>query len=346
MDGPPKPGLLMLGNAGPDRMVQVAQLAERSGFGQIWLADERFYREVYSYLTLFAVKTKSVQLGPCVTDPYSRHPAMTAAAIGTIDELSGGRALLGIGAGLSGFAAMGVVREKPVRAMAEAIDIIRQLLTGGTVDYRGEILSFHNSKLNFQPPRADVPVYIASNGTLSQALGGRVAQGVIMEGCGTPREAKAFVARVKAAATKAGRDPSGVRCISRLNCCISKNSKAAHDLLRVRTAKTIVGSVMPFHTHGADGLAMPAEMTAKYAIVDWTDNAAWEQTLPLIEDRHVDAVTLAGTTEQVAQHVAELLASGIDSIIISPMAIEGDTTDEIIRVFGEEIWPKLMRERH
>ena len=151
---------------------------------------------------------------------------------------------------------------------------------------------------------------------------------------------------MKAAATKAGRDPSGVRCISRLNCCISKNSKAAHDLLRVRTAKTIVGSVMPFHTHGADGLAMPAEMTAKYAIVDWTDNAAWEQTLPLIEDRHVDAVTLAGTTEQVAQHVAELLASGIDSIIISPMAIEGDTTDEIILVFGEEIWPKLMRERH
>src|ERR1700722_15438283 len=147
MEGPPKPGLLMLGNAGPDRMVEVAQLAERSGFGQIWLADERFYREVYSYLSLFAVKTKSVLLGPCVTDPYSRHPAMTAAAIGTIDELSGGRAILGIGAGLSGFAAMGVVRDKPVRAMAEAIDIIRQLLTGGTVDYKGEVLSFHNSKL-------------------------------------------------------------------------------------------------------------------------------------------------------------------------------------------------------
>jgi 5,10-methylenetetrahydromethanopterin reductase len=344
MDGTPQPGLLMLGNAGPDRLIQVAQLAERSGFGQIWLADERFYREVYSYLSVFALNTKSILLGPCVTDPYSRHPAMTAAAMATLDELSGGRALLGFGTGLSGFAAMGVVREKPVRAMAEALDIIRQLLTGETIDYKGEILSFRNGKLNFTPPRRDIPVYIASNGTLGQALGGRVAQGVIMEGCGTPREAAAFIARVKAAATKIGRDPSAVKCIARLNCCISKNAAAAHDLLRLRTAKTLAGSYMPFHTHAEDGIAMPAEITAKFADVRWSDNAPYEAILSLIEDSHVDAVTLAGTAEQVTKRVSDLLAAGIDNVIISPMATDGETTDEIIRAFGEEIWPKLMRE--
>ena len=152
MDGPPKPGLLMLGNAGPDRMVQVAQLAERSGFGQIWLADERFYREVYSYLTLFAVKTKLVAL---VRHHRLRdESATTAAAIGTIDELSGGRALLGIGAGLSGFAAMGVVRRNRCARWPERFSDHRELLTGGTVDYRGEILSFHNSNKNQFPAAA------------------------------------------------------------------------------------------------------------------------------------------------------------------------------------------------
>src|SRR5262249_57306009 len=83
-------------------LVERAKLAEASGYDTVWLADERFYREVYACLTLFAANTARVRLGPCVTDPFARHPALTAMAIATIDEISGGRAVLGIGAGISG----------------------------------------------------------------------------------------------------------------------------------------------------------------------------------------------------------------------------------------------------
>src|SRR5512134_3441110 len=118
----------------PARLADLAVLAESAGFDDFWLADERFFREVYACLTLCALRTRRIRLGPCVTDPYSRHPALTAMAIATLDEIAGGRALLGIGAGISGFAELGVVREKPARAIREAVTLIRRLLAGEEVD--------------------------------------------------------------------------------------------------------------------------------------------------------------------------------------------------------------------
>src|ERR1044072_3179833 len=101
--------LLVIGDSPIDRMVERVKLAEATGFDKVWMADERFYREVYSCLSIFAVNTQRVKLGPCVTDPYVRHPALTAMAIATLDEISGRRAVLALGAGISGFGELGVV---------------------------------------------------------------------------------------------------------------------------------------------------------------------------------------------------------------------------------------------
>src|SRR5678815_2595029 len=89
-------GLLILPAYEPARLADLAVLAESTGFDDFWLADERFFREVYACLTLCALRTRRIRLGPCVTDPYSRHPALTAMAIATLDELSGQRAVLGL----------------------------------------------------------------------------------------------------------------------------------------------------------------------------------------------------------------------------------------------------------
>src|SRR5512132_609645 len=148
-------GLLMLPAYAPARLADLAGLAESTGFDDFWLADERFFREVYACLTLCALRTRRIRLGPCVTDPYSRHPALTAMAIATLDEISGGRALLGIGAGISGFAELGVRRERPARAIREAITLIRRLLSGEEADLQGEVVRFNQGRLDFTPRRAD-----------------------------------------------------------------------------------------------------------------------------------------------------------------------------------------------
>jgi 5,10-methylenetetrahydromethanopterin reductase len=152
-------GLLMLGDTPVQTMVERARLAEAVGYDTVWLADERFYREVYSCLTHFAGHTAKVLLGPCVTDPFSRHPTLTAMAIATLDEVSGGRGILGIGGGISGFAELGITRRKPARAIKETIEVIRALLCGGSVDFHGEVINLDQGRLSFVPPRSTIPIY-------------------------------------------------------------------------------------------------------------------------------------------------------------------------------------------
>src|SRR5262249_8690810 len=200
-------GLLLLPSFPPERLAPTAQLAERTGFDYLWLADERFFREVYSSLTLCALRTERIALGTCVTDPYSRHPALTALAIATLDEISGGRAVLGMGAGVSGFSELGIKRERPGVAMREAVELIRRLLTGEPVNYAGSTVRLEGGHLDGTPRRADVPVYIAPQRPVGCRAAGRVADGAIMQGCVAEPLFRFFKDTVARGAREAGRDP-------------------------------------------------------------------------------------------------------------------------------------------
>ena len=96
-------------------------------FDHLWVADERFSRDVWVTLGLLAGKTSNLHLATCVTDPYIRHPALTVSAIASSDEITGGRAALGIGAGISGFGALGITRVSPATAIREAVELMRLL---------------------------------------------------------------------------------------------------------------------------------------------------------------------------------------------------------------------------
>ena len=178
----PRTGLLVLPTYEPSRLGALAQLAEDTGYDDLWLADERFFREVYASLTLCALRTRRLRLGPCVTDPYSRHPALTAMAIATLDEISNGRAVLGIGAGVSGFRELGVDASRSAVAIGEAIELIRRLLAGDTVTVKGREVSFADGRLDFAPPRRDLPIYVASQRAAGCRVAGRLADGAIMQG--------------------------------------------------------------------------------------------------------------------------------------------------------------------
>jgi 5,10-methylenetetrahydromethanopterin reductase len=229
--------LLLLGDAPVTRLIERAKLAEASGFAAVWLADERFYREVYSCLSQLAAHTSTVLLGPCVTDPYSRHPALTAMAIATLDEISGGRAILGIGAGISGFAELGIERNKPARAIREAIELIRALLRGETVDFVGQVISSDHGHLSFSPVRSALPIYLASNGPLGQRVAAELADGAIMEACASVPEVRALCAAITVGATKAGRNPQAIRVIARLSTCVAADGRLARAAVRQAVAR-------------------------------------------------------------------------------------------------------------
>lgn len=337
-------GLLLIPRQTPSEILASLRTAEESGYDIGWLADERFYREVYSLLTFLATQTKRIKLGPCVTDPYARHPALTASAIATLDEISGGRAMLAIGAGISGFAELGIERVKPALAIQEAIKLIRPLLRGEKVDFKGQIIKFNEGKLSFKPQRSDIPIYVASNGPLGQRSAGAVADGALMEGCASVPEAQAFKSQVERGAKEAGRDPKSVKIIARLNVCIDDDPRRARDTMRPAIARYLGARRLKMATLEQQGLQLPEEALQAVAGAHYAAGfTPYLPLLPLITDRHVDALCLAGTVEEVTEHVIELRRGGVDSFITMPFAPEGISSDTTIRRFGTEVWPTACR---
>jgi 5,10-methylenetetrahydromethanopterin reductase len=334
--------LLLLGDVPVAQLVERARLAEANGYNAVWVADERFYREVYSCLGQIAANTAKVLLGPCVTDPFARHPALTAMAIATLDEISGGRGILGIGAGVSGFAELGIDRRKPARAIREAIELIRALLRGETADFDGEVIAFDHGRLSFSPPRSEVPIYVASNGPLGQRVAAAIADGVIMEACASVAEVRAFCTAVDNAARKAGRDPQAIRIIARLNTCVAADGRAARDAVRPVVARYLGAGRLRSRTAATQGLTLPAEAVARVAGAAYAAGVTpYLPLVPFVTDRHVDAFTLAGTVDEVTEHAIALREAGADAIIARPVAPEADMIEETIRKLGTEVWPRV-----
>jgi len=180
--------------------LDLARLGEEVGFDYLWLFDSHvLWREPYALLALIAEHTKRLRLGTCVTNPGTREPSVTASALATLDELSGGRMDLGIGRGDSARRVLG----KPPITLAhteEAIHVIKELVEGRPVAYEGTELQLTWSG------KWTLPVWVAGYGPMALSMTGRVADGVILQ-LADPDLIRWFVGQVREAAVSAGRDP-------------------------------------------------------------------------------------------------------------------------------------------
>ena len=114
-----------------DELVRLVKIAEDVGFEYAWITDHYNNKNVYETLALIAANTETIKMGPGVTNPYVRSPAISASAIATIDEISNGRATFGIGPGdKATFDALGIAWDKPVSTIKAAIADINTLLAG------------------------------------------------------------------------------------------------------------------------------------------------------------------------------------------------------------------------
>src|SRR4051812_40388035 len=184
--------------------IELARAAEDLGFSHGWLFDSHvLWRDPYPLLTLIAEHTSTLRLGTCVTNPGTREPSVTASALATLDEVSGGRMDLGIGRGDSARRVLG----KPPITLAhteEAVNVIRDLVEGRPVMYEGTELQLTWSG------KWKLPVWVAGYGPMALAMSGRVADGVILQ-LADPDLVRWFVGQVRDAATAAGRDPASIK---------------------------------------------------------------------------------------------------------------------------------------
>jgi 5,10-methylenetetrahydromethanopterin reductase len=183
-------------------LVALAVAAEELGAAALLLADEGIDRDLYVTLTAVATATRRLALIPAITNPHSRHPVATAAALGSLAEVAPGRVVAGLGAGGTlVFGPMGLAPARPFTALAEAVEVIDALLAGKTVDHSGEF-SAAQARLDWAPGR--LPVAIAGRGPRVERLSAERADWVIVSGK-PASEMPAFARTLRERAAQAGR---------------------------------------------------------------------------------------------------------------------------------------------
>ena len=179
-----------------------ARVAEECGFKYLTAVDMSYLaREVDAIMTLAAANTKRILIGQGVTDPVTRHPQVTANASATIDELSGGRAFVGIGTG--GPWGKPQAKRCTLKELRDAVEFIKKFTAGEEVVYKG-------MKMQSEYSRRQLPVYIACGGPKSCQLAGQVADGVIATSNADLTIAKWRMEQVARGAERVGRDPAEI----------------------------------------------------------------------------------------------------------------------------------------
>ncbi len=335
-------GVLLMGDLSAEDLASLARQVEDWGYDYIWLADERFFREIYSCLTLCALNTKKIQIGVCVTDPYSRHPALTAMAIATLDEISEGRAVLGIGAGVSGFGELGIDRARPALAMREMVGLVRKLMTGENVDFQGRMVQFNHGALNFTPVRADLPIYVASNAPRGLQVAGELADGAIISGCAEEPSVDYAKGLIAKGTRKVGRDLAEIDLVARLNCCVSTDGQGARNSIRTATIRSLPGH-LNFVT--AAGIEVAPDLAASLSQMGYThDDATLADMARRVPDHIIDAMTLAGTPEEVAQRVGRIVRRGVNQILVRPSPSPEGGINGTLEAFATQVMPIVRRE--
>ena len=163
---------------GPAELREFATAAEELGYHSIWV-PEMWGRDALALVASIAHWTDRIGVATGVVSVFSRSPAAIASAAATLDELSGGRMVLGLGT--SGPAVIenwhGIPYERPLRRTREYVEIVRLVLSGERVNYEGDLFKLRGFRLMFRPPRKEIPIFIASLGPRNVRLTGEVADG-------------------------------------------------------------------------------------------------------------------------------------------------------------------------
>ena len=342
MEASPRPalGVLLHADYSLAELAALGRLCDGLGYRDFWYTDIRFRRECYLGLATVAAATGRIRLGPGVTDPYTRHPAITAATIATFDELSGGRALLGLGIGGQGFRELGVERRRPVAALRETIEVVRGLWSGEFVDFQGKVISLAGGQLGFTPVRDRIPIRIATHGPQIARLAGRIADGVLISNVLLPDVLSFYLDRIREGMDAAGRSPDGFDVGLRVEACISEDHEAALDVMRRRMAARLIGQYPHWDYLDEMGIVLP---DAFVEIARAKDASLAGEAAAVMPEEVVDHTVLAGNAEHVADRLARVSRPEIDSITVRPHRVPGEPVEAVIEAFANEVMPRVGR---
>jgi len=324
-----KIGVELLPNKPINQILDLAKKKEKVGVDQIWIADHYHNQNVYCISTLIADRTKDVDVGPGVTNPYVMHPAAISSAIDSIDELSNGRALLGIGAGDRGtLNSIGLDWDSPLTRIKEAVKIIRNLLNSKKLSYEGDFFKLSSAYINSYKP-SKIPIYIGAQGPKMLELGGEIGDGVLINGS-HPDEIKKSIKCIERGINERSKNLNDDIDISAHTCfSVDEDSESA----RREAIPVVAHIVSSAHKDVIKRHEISKEKYDKISklLSKGKHSLAYEE----VTERMIDTFSISGNIDECKTRIQNLSRNGISNFIAgSPL---GPEPTKALDIIGEKI---------
>jgi 5,10-methylenetetrahydromethanopterin reductase len=335
MTGLPRISIRIDGAMTPSTCVELARAADQAGLAGVWFAENAFARGILPAATACAAATRTLRINAGVFNPYSRHPTMMAMEVGALDELSGGRASVGVGAGIAAATEkLGISTQMPALAMRDCIAILRGLLSGQEVDHTGQSFSARKVKLDYKP-RGDIPIYLAGRGDVMVKLSGEAADGVLLSNMCSAGFAQRLAGLMRSARAASGRAGPG-EVVQYMPTSVHENRDVA-----LRAAKRVVGEMLPrFWALGQKleqakqalltGTAIGEDEFARFA----DRLRAGEDPAQVLDERCALAFSIAGTPDECIQQARRYRSAGVTELAMT--FSDADAVEQIARM-GEAV---------
>src|SRR3989454_7989300 len=198
-------GLCFDGFYSIQEMIELAQLADNVGMESIWMSDHLCFRDSLTTSMALLMGTSRIQVAPAPMSPYSRHPIISAMSIATMEEFAPGRVIASPGTGnAAALKEAGIESPRPLKTMREYVEILRRLLSGGTVNFQGAGFQINNAQMGFVPSRP-IKMYLTAVPPPILRLRGGIRDGGLLSARCAPGYIARCVGEIRKGAEKVGK---------------------------------------------------------------------------------------------------------------------------------------------
>jgi alkanesulfonate monooxygenase SsuD/methylene tetrahydromethanopterin reductase-like flavin-dependent oxidoreductase (luciferase family) len=317
----------------PQQALDTARAADEGGVDALWASEDPEGWDAFAVLSAVAVVTRSAALGTSVTSPYPRHPNMLAASVATLDRLSGGRAVLGLGRGQPEWHgdALGAELGDPLAVMRETIDLLRaweQPPHRASSPTNGHF-AVRDWERVVNPAQGRVPILLAAAGPKATTLAAEVCDGVIFNLLTSDRVLQETIPRVRDMVTRAGRDASALWFVLRTTVTVVDSADAERAALdrgkhHLALVATLPGMHRLYHVAGYD---VPALLNDVRAIMGTSETLAAGGGFPalrragdlataraMIPDDLIRELGIIGSLQEVRERIGTLASLGVTHV--------------------------------
>jgi 5,10-methylenetetrahydromethanopterin reductase len=315
--------------------LELAKAAEALGFHSFWLSEGYHSRSAMVRATLIAAATSRIKIGLGILSPHTKHPALLAMDAASLEEIAGGRVILGIGRVLNALRKHAINSAGTLEVVKESIDIIKGILSGKIVQYEGSRFKVAppGSRLDLDPC-GDLPIYVGATGPAMLSLAGQYADGVLFNYPCTPGFIRYAMPLIEEGLARAGRTLENFAVAAYLLVSVDENEKKALD-----AAKRFVAQKLPTR-HSA--MLRHAGVTAAEigAVRDKVAQLGLVRAAAEMDDGIVRKVAITGTPDQVVTGIREFFGTGLSLPIV--WEIVGPDRRRALATLAKEVVPKIL----